>query len=217
MLELGGTLEGMLREAELLNVFRDLDMPLLPVLHRMEERGIRIDPEVFRELSQELAADAEAIERKVANAAGTEFNIGSTKQLAFLLFEKLGLPPVKKTKTGYSTDMEVLEQLKSLHEIPALVLEYRTVAKIRSTYVDVLPALVDPRDGRIHTHLQPDAGGHRAALLLRPQPAEHPDPHRARAADPGRLRRGPGERARGRGLFPGGAAAAGAPLRRRRS
>jgi DNA polymerase-1 len=141
----------MLREAELLNVFRDLDMPLLPVLHRMEERGIRIDPEVFRELSQELAADAAAIEGKVARAAGMEFNIGSTKQLSFLLFEKLGLPPVKKTKTGYSTDMEVLEQLKSLHEIPALVLEYRTVAKIRSTYVDVLPGLVDPRDGRIHS------------------------------------------------------------------
>jgi DNA polymerase-1 len=151
MLELGGSLEGMLREADLLNVFRDLDMPLLPVLHRMEERGIRIDPEIFRELSGRLARDIAGIERKVADAGGSDFNINSPKQLAFLLFEKLKLPPVKKTKTGYSTDVEVLEQLKSLHEIPSLVLEYRTLAKIRSTYVDVLPGLVDPRDGRIHS------------------------------------------------------------------
>jgi DNA polymerase-1 len=150
-LSLGGVLEGMLEEAGLLEVFRDLDMPLLPVLHRMEARGIRIDPAVFRELSAELARDIAAIERKVAAAAGTEFNINSPKQLAFLLFEKLQLPTVKKTKTGYSTDVEVLEQLKHLHEIPSLVLEYRTLAKIRSTYVDVLPGMVDPRDGRIHS------------------------------------------------------------------
>lgn len=150
-LALGEALERLLREAGLLEVFRGLDMPLLPVLQRMEERGIRIDPAIFRELSARLARDVEAIERRVAAAAGTEFNINSPKQLAFLLFEKLGLPPVKKTKTGYSTDVEVLEQLKDLHEIPSLVLEYRTLAKIRSTYVDVLPGLVDPRDGRIHT------------------------------------------------------------------
>ncbi len=150
-LSLGKELERLLGEAGLLEVFRGLDMPLLPVLHRMEERGIRIDPEIFRELSARLAREVEDIERKVAAAAGTEFNINSPKQLAFLLFEKLGLPPVKKTKTGYSTDVEVLEQLKNLHEVPSLVLEYRTLAKIRSTYVDVLPGLVDPRDGRIHT------------------------------------------------------------------
>jgi DNA polymerase-1 len=150
-LALGGVLEKMLAEAGLLEVFRDLDMPLLPVLHRMEARGIRIDPKTFRELSEELSRDIAAIERKVAEAAGTEFNINSPKQLAFLLFEKLKLPTVKKTKTGYSTDVEVLEQLKNLHEIPSLVLEYRTLAKIRSTYVDVLPGMVDPRDGRIHT------------------------------------------------------------------
>ncbi len=150
-LALGDALERKLSEAGLLEVFRDLDMPLLPVLHRMEERGIRIDAELFRELSVELARDIASIERKVAQAAGTEFNINSPKQLAFLLFEKLKLPTVKKTKTGYSTDMEVLEQLKNLHEIPSLVLEYRTLAKIRSTYVDVLPGMVDPRDGRIHS------------------------------------------------------------------
>ena len=151
MLALGKVLEKRLAEAELLDVFRRIDMPLLPVLHRIEEKGIRIDPEVFAELSKGLARDISAIERKVAAAAGADFNINSPKQLATLLFEKLGLPTVKKTKTGYSTDVEVLERLKDLHEIPSLVLEYRTVAKIRSTYVDVLPGRIDPRDGRIHS------------------------------------------------------------------
>ncbi|HEX9191853.1 MAG TPA: DNA polymerase, partial [Candidatus Deferrimicrobiaceae bacterium] len=153
MLALGTVLRGRLEEAGLLAVFREIDMPLLPVLHRMEERGIRIEPGIFRALSAELARDISAIEGKVAAAAGTEFNINSPKQLAFLLFEKLGLPPVKRTKTGFSTDVEVLEQLSGLHEIPSLVLEYRSLAKIRSTYVDVLPGMVDPRDGRIHTTL----------------------------------------------------------------
>jgi DNA polymerase-1 len=152
-LALGKALEERLAEAALLEVFRGIDMPLLPVLHRIEEKGIRIDPGIFAALSGELARDIAAIERKVAAAAGTDFNINSPKQLAFLLFDKLGLPPVKKTKTGYSTDVDVLERLKDLHEIPSLVLEYRTVAKIRSTYIDVLPGKIDPRDGRIHTTL----------------------------------------------------------------
>jgi DNA polymerase-1 len=151
LLSLGVLLDGKLSEAGLIQIFRDVDMPLLPVLYRMEEAGIRIDPEIFRNLSEELAEGTREIEEKAARIAGAEFNINSPKQLAFLLFEKLGLPPVKRTKTGYSTDMEVLEQLKGAHEIPALVLEYRTLAKIKSTYVDVLPGMVDPRDGRIHT------------------------------------------------------------------
>jgi DNA polymerase I len=152
-LALGKVLEQRLSEAALLDVFREIDMPLLPVLHRIEEKGIRIDRGIFAELSEGLARDISSIERKVAAAAGADFNINSPKQLAFLLFEKLGLPPVKKTKTGYSTDVDVLERLKDLHEIPSLVLEYRTLAKIRSTYVDVLPGRIDPRDGRIHTTL----------------------------------------------------------------
>ncbi|HEU5360776.1 MAG TPA: DNA polymerase I [Candidatus Deferrimicrobiaceae bacterium] len=148
---LGRILEEKLAEAGLTEIFRKVDMPLLPVLFRMEKRGIRIDPGIFGELSEELAEATREIEERVAAIAGPEFNINSPKQLSFLLFEKLGLPPVKRTKTGYSTDVEVLEQLKGAHEIPALVLEYRTLAKIRSTYVDVLPGMVDPGDGRIHT------------------------------------------------------------------
>ncbi len=153
LLSLGMVLDAKLSEAGLTQIFRDVDMPLLPVLYRMEEAGIRIDPEIFRKLSDELASGTREIEEKVARIAGTDFNINSPKQLSYLLFEKLGLPPVKRTKTGYSTDVEVLEQLKSAHEIPGLVLEYRTLAKIKSTYVDVLPGMVDPRDGRIHTTL----------------------------------------------------------------
>ena len=158
---LGRALEEKLDAAGLVPIFRDVDMPLIPVLARMEEKGIGIDPAVFGELSRELAGGTAAIERRVAGIAGAEFNINSPKQLAFLLFEKLGLPPVKRTKTGYSTDVDVLEQLKGMHEIPGLVLEYRTLAKIRSTYVDVLPGMADPRDGRLHTtfHLTQAATG----------------------------------------------------------
>ncbi len=148
---LGEILERRLAEADLSEIFREVDMPLLPVLFRMEEKGIRIDPGIFGKLSEELAGGTQEIEKKVAAIAGPEFNINSPKQLSFLLFEKLGLPPVKKTKTGYSTDVEVLERLSGAHAIPGLVLEYRTLAKIRSTYVEVLPGMVNPRDGRIHT------------------------------------------------------------------
>ena len=151
LLSLGMFLDTKLSEAGLTQIFRNVDMPLLPVLYRMETAGIRIDTGIFRNLSEELARGTREIEEKVARIAGTDFNINSPKQLAFLLFEKLGLPPVKRTKTGYSTDVEVLEQLRGVHEIPAMVLEYRTLAKIKSTYVDVLPGMVDPRDGRIHT------------------------------------------------------------------
>lgn len=158
---LGRVLGSALEEADLTGVFFDVDMPLLPVLVRMERKGIRLDPKVFSALSRELEEGTRKIEQRVAAIAGGDFNINSPKQLAFLLFEKLGLPPVKKTKTGYSTDVEVLERLKGAHEIPGLVLEYRTLAKIRSTYVEVLPRQVDPRDGRIHTtfHLTQTATG----------------------------------------------------------
>jgi len=157
---LGRRLEERLREAGLDRVFGEVDMPLIPVLLAMEDRGIGIDPAVFRALSEELAEKTRRIEERVRELAGTEINVNSPKQLAFLLFEKLGLPPVRRTKTGFSTDVDVLEQLKGLHPIPALVLEYRTLAKLKSTYVDVLPRLV-AADGRVHTtfHLTQTATG----------------------------------------------------------
>lgn len=151
LLDLASILEGRLDEGGLTKVFREVDMPLLPVLLGMEERGIRIDPAIFAALSEELAEATKRIEARVRELAGAEVNLNSPKQLAFLLFEKLGLSPVRRTKTGFSTDVDVLEQIKGLHPIPGLVLEHRTLAKIKSTYVDVLPGLVCPADGRIHT------------------------------------------------------------------
>jgi DNA polymerase-1 len=118
----------------------------------MEWAGIAIDRDFFRRLSTELADDLRGLERRILEAAGGECNLNSPRQLAALLFEKLQLPVVKKTKTGPSTDADVLQQLAGLgHEVPRLILEYRELEKLRSTYVDVLPSRVNPRTGRIHT------------------------------------------------------------------
>ncbi|MGE0354046.1 MAG: DNA polymerase I [Gemmatimonadales bacterium] len=141
-----------LREHALDPLFQDIEMPLVEVLTDMEWTGIAIDRKLFARLSVELAGDLAALERKIIEAAGSEFNINSPKQLAYLLFEKLQLPVLKKTKTGPSTDADVLEQLAQMgHDVPTLILEYRELQKLRSTYVDVLPLKVNPVTGRIHT------------------------------------------------------------------
>ncbi|RMH17784.1 MAG: DNA polymerase I [Gemmatimonadetes bacterium] len=133
-------------------LFDDLEMPLLPVLARMEMHGVRIDPEFFRGMSHTLEHDLELIRDDIYKLAGTEFNLNSTQQLREILFEKQGLPVVKRTKTGPSTDSSVLEELAAQGaEIPLRMLEYRELEKLRSTYVDALPQLVNPRTGRIHT------------------------------------------------------------------
>ena len=120
--------------------------------------------------------------------AGEDFNIQSPKQLAVILFEKLGLKPIKKTATGWSTDVSVLTALADEHELPALILEYRQVAKLQNTYVETLPQLANPGHGPDPHLLQPGRGGHRAAVQLRSQPAEHPRAHRTGPADPAGLR-----------------------------
>jgi DNA polymerase-1 len=141
-----------LAEQRLEALFRELEMPLVPVLARMERRGILIDDRFFREMSRKLNQELELIQDEVWKVAGTEFNVNSTPQLREILFEKLDLPVVKRTKTGPSTDASVLEELASQgHEIPRLLLEYRELEKLRSTYVDALPRLVNRRTGRIHT------------------------------------------------------------------
>ena len=133
-------------------LYRDIELPLIPVLVDMEWTGIAIDQPLFRRLSQELAQDLARLERQITEAAGTEFNLNSPKQMGAVLFEKLQLPVLKKTKTGPSTDADVLEQLAGMgHEVPRLILEHRELQKLRSTYVDVLPGRVNPRTGRIHT------------------------------------------------------------------
>ena len=130
----------------------ELEMPLVPVLVDMEWEGIRIDVPLFARLANELGRDLQTLEGKIAVSAGASVNLNSPKQLGTLLFEKLQLPILKKTKTGASTDAEVLEQLAEMgHEVPKLILEYRELQKLKSTYVDLLPVEVHPVTGRIHT------------------------------------------------------------------
>jgi len=130
----------------------DIEMPLVEVLVDMEWTGIAIDPALFARLSKELGGDLQRLEAEIARAAGAPFNVNSPKQLAAVLFEKLALPVIKRTKSGPSTDADVLEQLAADgHEVPRLLLEYRELQKLRSTYVDVLPARVHRATGRIHT------------------------------------------------------------------
>jgi DNA polymerase-1 len=129
----------------------DIELPLAPVLLAMERAGVLIDRNALAEQSTGLARDAAALEKEIHAAAGAPFNVGSPKQLAQVLFEKLKLPTGKKTKTGYSTDNDVLEKLDETHPIARLVLQWRELMKLRSTYVDALPQLVSPADGRVHS------------------------------------------------------------------
>ena len=132
-------------------LFYDVEMPLIEVLASMEFDGIRIDTKHLEDMSRRLGEEINRLVGVIYGLAGCEFNINSTRQLAQILFEKLKLPLTKKTKTGYSTGTDVLEGLASHHELPSKVLEYRHLQKLRSTYIDALPELVNPQTGRIHT------------------------------------------------------------------
>ncbi len=141
-----------LEDHQLVRLLETIEMPLMPVLVDMESRGVCIDLTRLGEISHGFAGELAALERAIYQAAGTEFNINSTPQLRQLLFEKHQLPVLKKTKTGPSTDYEVLEQLAAMgHEVPRLLIEYRELSKLKSTYVDALPGFIHPLTGRIHT------------------------------------------------------------------
>jgi len=141
-----------LKDHQLVRLLETIEMPLMPVLVDMESRGVCIDLTRLGEISRGFAGELAALERAIYQAAGTEFNINSTPQLRQLLFEKHQLPVLKKTKTGPSTDYEVLEQLAAMgHEVPRLLIEYRELSKLKSTYVDALPGFIHPLTGRIHT------------------------------------------------------------------
>jgi len=140
-----------LQEAGLLSLFETIEMPLIEVLASMEMAGFRVDGDQLRELGKELETQLGQLESRIFALAGGPFKINSPKQLADVLFQRLQLRPLKRTKTGYSTDMEVLQQLARTHELPAEVMSYRSLAKLKSTYVDVLPQLVEPQTGRVHT------------------------------------------------------------------
>ena len=141
-----------LEEMDLRRVYEEIELPLIPVLAEMERVGVKIDRAMLAEMSGKMEQELEQITQRIYAAAGTEFNINSTKQLAEILFEKLNLPSARKTlKTGgYSTDQAVLEELAVSYELPRLILDYRQIAKLKSTYVDALPGLIHPQTGRVH-------------------------------------------------------------------
>lgn len=139
-------------DAALNRIYRDIEMPLMPILARMERHGVKIDAARLRQQSGELAKAMLLLEARAYEAAGQPFNLNSPKQLGEILFEKLGLPVVKKTPTGApSTDESVLEKLAEDYPLPKILLEYRSLTKLKSTYTDKLPGLIDPATGRVHT------------------------------------------------------------------
>ncbi|MCX5694035.1 MAG: DNA polymerase I [Candidatus Omnitrophica bacterium] len=140
-----------LEEKDLSKLFYELEMPLVSILAVMEQDGIKLDLELLKNLSHEIEHRLIKLISDIYEASGTQFNINSPKQLGQVLFEKLGLPIIKKTKTGPSTDEEVLKRLSQKHTLPALLLEYRQLTKLKNTYVDALPKLVDSVTGRVHT------------------------------------------------------------------
>ncbi|MCG8591573.1 MAG: DNA polymerase I [Proteobacteria bacterium] len=150
-------------------LYLDVELPLTAVLSRMERAGVRVDEERLVELSREYEDELRQIEREIYDSAGEEFLVSSPKQLQRILFEKLKLPVLKKTKTGYSTDEGVLEQLAAHHPLPERILAFRRLSKLKSTYIDALPPLVNASSGRIHpTFLQTGAATGRLA-------ANHPN------------------------------------------
>jgi DNA polymerase I len=141
-----------LEDHRLLPLLETIELPLVPVLVEMEAAGVLIDRVLLGEISRAFAKELAALELDIYRAAGSDFNINSTPQLRTVLFDKLQLPALKRTKTGPSTDYDVLEQLAAMgHEVPRLMIEYRELAKLKSTYVDALPGFVHPQTGRVHT------------------------------------------------------------------
>jgi DNA polymerase-1 len=141
-----------LEDHRLLPLLATIEMPLVPVLLEMETTGVLIDRALLGEIGRGFAKELAALELEIYRAAGGDFNINSTPQLRTVLFDKLQLPVLKRTKTGASTDFEVLEQLAATgHEVPRLMIEYRELSKLKSTYVDALPGFIHPGTGRVHT------------------------------------------------------------------
>ncbi len=149
-------LKKQLNDLELTDLFCDLEMPLIDVLAEMESNGIAIDTNLLEVISGELADRLGQLKTEIHELAGGEFNIDSTSQLSEILFDRLKLPVIKKTKTGRSTDVEVLTQLAAQHALPAKVVEYRQCGKLKSTYTDALVRQLNPKTGRVHTSFKQD-------------------------------------------------------------
>ncbi len=150
---LRGVLAPLIHKHELNNLYYHIELPLIKVLASMEEAGVKVDPRFLAGLSKEIETKLKGIKNEVFEIAGGEFNINSTQQLSHILFEKLGMPTRGKTakKTGYSTDVRVLEELARLHPFPQLILDYRQLTKLKNTYTDAIPKLINPQTGRVHT------------------------------------------------------------------
>ncbi|MCX5852666.1 MAG: DNA polymerase I [Deltaproteobacteria bacterium] len=151
ILRLTAVLLPLIEKGGFAELFHDIEMPLVGVLAGMEEKGVLVDVNELREMSAQLEHVLAASEKRIYGLAGEEFNINSPKQLQAVLFDRMKLPRGKKTKGGFSTDVEVLTTLAATYELPAEILAYRSFAKLKSTYIDTLPALINPDTGRVHT------------------------------------------------------------------
>ena len=144
-------LEKELKARKLTKLFKGIELPLIEVLAKVEMNGVQVDRKFLADFSSEAGKELDKLTTAITDEAGQEFNLNSPKQLSEVLFEKLKLPVIKKTKTGYSTDVSVLEKLAAEHEIPKKILEYREKQKLKSTYLDALPEMVNPKTDLIHT------------------------------------------------------------------
>jgi DNA polymerase-1 len=153
ILQLASVMRPLLAQNELEFLFGQIEMPLVQVLAEIESHGFKIDCQLLQRMSADLEREMATLSATIFELAKGEFNINSPKQLSEVLFHRLGLSPIRRTKTGFSTEVEVLEQLALSHPLPAQILQYRSLAKLKSTYLDALPQLVHPETGRIHTSL----------------------------------------------------------------
>ncbi len=150
---LRGVLAPKIEELGMHNLYYNIELPLIKVLADMEEAGVKVDADFLAEMSKEMDGNIEKLTKDIYSEAGKEFNINSTRQLAEILFEELKLPTRGKTakKTGYSTDVKVLEELAAIHDLPRMILDYRQLVKLKNTYIDAIPKLINEETGRVHT------------------------------------------------------------------
>ena len=151
ILKLKDILEEKMKEKNLISLFKETEIPLVKILGEMEIKGIKVNINHFKKMSQQVDSRLKVLEDTIYNLAGTEFNINSPKQLSVVLFERLKLPVIKKTKTGYSTNADVLNTLAPQHKVVSFILEYRELDKLKNTYIDKLPFLINSKTKRIHT------------------------------------------------------------------
>ncbi len=144
-------LKAELHQQGLWQLFSEVEMPLVPVLLHMERNGVALDTDLLRQMSHRLGEQLLKLEAEIYNCVGHHFNINSPQQLSSVLFQELKLPSARKTKSGYSTGASVLEELRGVHPVVEFILEYRQLAKLKSTYIDALPSLINPKTGRVHT------------------------------------------------------------------